>query len=341
MKTVFSVIVVNWEGENIIRECLNSIICQEYANLEIIVVDNGSSDNSINILEAEYHANITLVKLDKNYGFAKANNIGLSYCKGDYVFLLNNDAVLQGSFFHHINEVILAGPSSKIGMIVPTILNYYNRHIIDSIGLSIYLDGVGRGRYRGRDINSVDVSATQVMCPSGCAGIYNMDMVKVIGLFDETFYMYCEDLDLGLRARLSGWDCVFCKNAVVHHKYSYSAGMYSTRKLYYVERNRIYVLLKNFPAIIAVLSIFFTAFRYLYQFITMHKNKINIKTSKSHNENLFRVLLKAYYDAFKNMGRMVNERRKNKKFQKMSLWQFLSMIITFHTRPAELAITES
>ncbi len=339
MHKLISIVIVNWNGDKIIRECLDSIIKQEYQDYEIIVVDNGSTDNSVTILESEYDRRIKLIKLGGNYGFAKANNIGLLHSNGEYIFTLNNDAIIDESFFDHLQKAINRNKSGKIGMIVPTILNYYNRNIVDSIGLSVYPDGIGRGRFRDKDINDIEESIIEVLCPSGCAALYKTEMLKNIGFFDENFFMYCEDLDLGLRARLAGWQCIYCKDAIVYHMCSYSAGDYTATKLYYAERNRIYVLLKNFPISICFFSVFFTLYRYIFQFITMYQSGVVEKLKEDTTGfNIIKVLLQAYVDAFSSLQFIINERRKLSKTRRYGIKKFLLLLIKFRSKNEELAI---
>jgi GT2 family glycosyltransferase len=342
MDKKISVIIVNWNGDEIIRACLDSIIVQEYQDYEIIVVDNGSTDNSIHILENEFDGKIELIKLTENCGFAKANNIGFQHSAGEYIFTLNNDAIIDVNFFCHILKTIEMHNSKKIGMLVPTILNYYNRNIIDSIGLSIYPDGIGRGRFRDKDINDINKSGNDVLCPSGCAAIYKTEMLKQIGFFDEEFFMYCEDMDLGLRALLAGWECIYCGDANVYHMYSYSAGAYSAKKLYYAERNRIFVLIKNFPLSSCFISIFFTLFRYTYQFITMHQNHCIGEEGVEVKEefNMIKVLMKAYVDAIGKFKHLLRERRKLSKIRTIGTFKFIQLLISFRTTKEELAITK-
>ena len=135
----------------------------------------------------------------------------------------------------------------RVGMCASKILTYDDPRVIDSVGLLLFRDGLGRGRGRlQRDVGAFN-KPEDVLLPSGCAALYRRAMLDEIGLFDEAFFMYCEDVDLGLRGRVAGWRCRFVPDAVVRHRYSASAGRYSLRKVFLVERNRIWVMVKYFP----------------------------------------------------------------------------------------------
>ncbi|HJV64848.1 MAG TPA: glycosyltransferase family 2 protein, partial [Geomonas sp.] len=127
-------------------------------------------------------------------------------------------------------------------------------------------DAMSRGDYRGRDFRELSLEPVQeILIPSACVALYRRRMLEEIGFFDEDFFAYCEDSDLGLRGRLAGWQALLARDAVVFHKYSMTSGSFSPLKLYLVERNHYFVALKNFPWPLLVLVPFFTLQRYLVQ----------------------------------------------------------------------------
>jgi GT2 family glycosyltransferase len=255
-----SVVVPNYNGAALLNDCLGSIAKQEAAAFEVILVDDGSSDDSVRIAR-EIDPAVTITALGRNRGFAAASNAGIAAARQDLIFLLNNDTELAPDC---LSELLAAAERNpKAGMIAPKILNYYQRDLIDSVsGMLITLDCVANGRGRG-EIDRLQYDDAAVLFPSACAAVYRRAMLEEIGLFDDHFFAYCEDTDLGLRARRAGWQAVGAPAARVYHKYSQTIGSGSARKLYLIERNRIAAALRNYPLPLLLLLPFVSVYRYL------------------------------------------------------------------------------
>jgi GT2 family glycosyltransferase len=259
VEPLVSVIVVNWNGEAYLAECIDSLLAQTYPRVEIIVVDNASIDGSVRLLTERYGGKIRLIVKDENRGFTGGNNAGIAVATGAYVLLLNNDAVAHPAWAAAMVREAESEP--RVGMCASKIVSYSDPSVIDSAGLLLARDGLGRGRGRlVRDDGQFD-RPEDVLIPSGCAGLYRRAMLDEIGVFDEEFFMYCEDVDLGLRGRVAGWRCRYVPDAVVRHRYSQSTGGYSLRKIFLVERNRVWVMLKSFPWVMIALSVPWTVVR--------------------------------------------------------------------------------
>jgi GT2 family glycosyltransferase len=255
-----SVIIVNWNGARHLPDCLGSLQRQSYRDFETILVDNGSTDDSI-ILAQKLLPDIRIVRLANNTGYAAANNRGIQTASGRYVVLLNNDTETHPEFLQEL--VTAVERDAQIGMVGPKILNFFDRDVIDSVGgLLVTPDGIGQGRGRGeRDRGQYD-HLTEVLLPSGCAALYRKEMLDAIGLLAEDFFAYCEDLDLGLRGVWAGWKALAAPRAIVFHKYSATSSAYSPFKLFLVERNHYFVLLKNYPWRLLTRVPFWTAWRF-------------------------------------------------------------------------------
>jgi GT2 family glycosyltransferase len=254
-----SVIVVNWNGEALLTPCIDSLLAQTYPRIEIIVVDNASTDGSVGLLAARYGGKIRVIVNPENSGFTGGNNAGFAVAAGTYLVLLNNDAEAEPGWVAAL--VREAEADARVGMCASKIVSYDDPTVIDSAGLLLARDGLARGRGRlARDDGRFDRSV-DVMMPSGCAALYRRAMLDQVGPFDEQFFMYCDDVDLGLRGRVAGWRCRYVPDAVVRHRYSQSVGGYSPWKIFLVERNRIWVMLKSFPWLFIVLSIPWTFVR--------------------------------------------------------------------------------
>ena len=262
-----TIIIVNHNGSSLLEDCLNSLVDQIFTNYEVILVDNGSTDNSVQTA-ARILPTIKILSLGENTGWAKANNIGIRSVNSEYIVLLNNDTQAEPNFLLELVRTVEANP--RVGMAAPKILNFYDPAVIDSVGgLVICRDGIAQGQGRGEiDIGQYD-QLQEALIPSGCAALYRKTMFDEIGLFDESFFAYCEDSDLALRGLWAGWSAVAAPKAVVYHKYSATSGGYSPAKLYLVERNHFYVAFRNFPLRMIPLLPVWTFYRYALMVIAI------------------------------------------------------------------------
>ena len=336
----FSVVIVNWNGRHLLEECLDSILAQEVADSEIIVVDNGSQDGSVEFLNSRYDRKIRLIKLPSNKGWAGGNNKGIESALGKYVLLLNNDACLEAGFFSRLREGISRHPEA--GMYATKIIDYYDRSVIDNTGLVIYRDGTARGRERRDKVVPEDDREEEVLCPSGAAGVYMKELFDRVGLIDAAYFTYGEDTELGLRARRAGYRCFFLPSAVLYHKYSASSAPYTPSKIYYVERNRIWTVIKLFPWYAVVLSPFFTFARYLVGLAGLISGKGAVgKLSESHGTwDIFMSLLKAHADAIKGIPGMLIKRRALRRISIVSDKEFMGYLARFSARIAEVSFND-
>ena len=261
--TTFSVIVLNWNGREHLAECLDSLKAQTVDSLEVLVVDNGSTDGSAEFIESHYGDLVTLIRSPENIGFAAGNNLAIARAQGRYIALLNNDTQTDPRWLEHSGAALERSPGA--GMCAAKILNHGQRDIIDNTGHLIYRDGLNRGRGRLEQDRGQYDDETDALFPSGCAAVYRKAMLDEIGGFDEDFFAYGDDTDIGLKGRLAGWGCVFEPRAVVYHKYSGSTGHYSPFKAFHVERNRIWIAVKYFPLTTLLANPFYAGVRYSLQ----------------------------------------------------------------------------
>ena len=262
-RPLVSVIVVNWNGLSYLPDCLGSLAVQSYPAMEIVVVDNGSTDGSVEYLRGGHGSRVRLVESPANLGFAGGNNLGIRAAKGAYLALINNDAAADARWVEAL--VGAAESDSRVGMCASKIYVWDRPGILDGAGLQVSGDGIGRGRGRLEPDREEFAREEDALLPSGCAALYRRAMLDEIGLFDEDFFAYCEDTDLGLRARIAGWRCRYVPGAVVRHRYSGSTAPHSPFKAFQVERNRIWVVVKCFPLRMAVASLGYTMGRYALQ----------------------------------------------------------------------------
>ena len=308
----FSVIVVNWNGKHLLGECLDSVLCEQDGSLEIIVVDNGSTDGSAEFVLERYGSRVRLIELAGNEGWAGGNNRGIETATGEHLLLLNNDACLEMGFFRHLREGIARHPDA--GMYSTRILNYQDRTQIDNTGHVIFRDGTARGRSRLKKDGPEFDREAEVLCPSGAAGVYSRKLIDRVGPVDERYFAYGEDTELGLRARKAGFSCYYVPKAVVYHKYSATGGPYTPEKVFLVERNRLWTLLKLYPWSVAVSPVL-TLARYLHGLYGLLAGKgATGKLREGHSpRDIFLALFRADRDALAEAPEMLRARRGLKK----------------------------
>ena len=256
-----SVVVLNWNRAELLLECLESLAAQRFRDFEVIVVDQGSRDGSAAQVQARFGEAVRLIENPDNLGFAEGCNLGIRAASGRWIALLNNDAAADPLW---LEELVKAGRSRpRIGLVACRILGRLERDRIDNVGVAVYPDGMNRGRAHGERDGGLYEEGFPVFLPSGCACLLRREMLEETGLFDQSFFAYSEDTDLALRGRLLGWECGFAPRAAVYHRYSATAGKVSSLKVFYAERNRIWLLLRYFPAWNLVFSPAWTLLRYL------------------------------------------------------------------------------
>lgn len=246
---LISVVVVNYNRGELLRACLQSLALQRNAPIfEVIVIDNGSSDGSQEIIEAFKSGSkfsLNAIYNHENRGFCAANNQGIAISCGEWIALLNNDAEAGTDWLASMYTAVERRPD--YGMVACKVLVHENPRKIDKTGHLIYLDGQNRGRGSGQlDEGQFDVTE-EVLWPDGCAAMYRRSMLREIGGFDEDLFAYGDDAELGMRARVAGWRCVYAAKSVVLHRRGSTLGLFSSRRIELIERNRILLALMHFP----------------------------------------------------------------------------------------------
>ena len=246
------VVVVNWNRRELLRACLESLAKQKNISFEIVVVDNGSSDGSPDVVRqmaASFAQTckvpLRLIANTVNRGFCAANNQGMEGAECEFVALLNNDAEADPGWLEALAAAMSMG--DDVGMAASKILVWEDPRRIDKCGHLIYPDGQNRGRGTGQlDLGQFD-TVDETLWPDGCAAMYRRAMLVEIGGFDEDFFAYADDAELGLRARIAGWRCLYTPHAVVRHHRGATLGKGSARRLQLIERNRVLLVVKLFP----------------------------------------------------------------------------------------------
>jgi GT2 family glycosyltransferase len=322
-----TVIVVTLNNLNLLKKCLGSLYRQDYEALEIVVVDNGSDENIQGMLAEEF-PEVRLVRLDRNHGFAGGNNRGIAMAQGKYAALINNDAEASPQW---ISALVKAAESdSKIGAVASIIIDGNRPKTLDSCGVGIALDGMSRQAMRHMAVPSLS-EPKQVLLFSGCACLLRMETLKDVGLFDEDFFAYCEDTDLGLRMLRAGWKMVVAPGADVHHFYSMTGGKFSLKKIYWVERNHFWVVVKNFPWFLLAFVPLFTAYRYLAQMVFIIKGAGELHRFKEGKAwpSILMTVMKAYVDMVEKLPVMLAKRWGSVKIRRLRNMDMFHLIWRF------------
>lgn len=334
-----SVIVVNWNGLAYLPECLDSLAAQTYRALDIIVVDNGSTDGSVEYLRSQAAGRLELIESPTNLGFAGGNNLGIRAAKGAYVALLNNDAVAAPSW---VEALVGAAESDPVvGMCASRIYVLSYPDLLDGAGLLVSGDGIGRARGRLEPGERYERGA-DVLLPSACAALYRRSMLDEIGLFDEDFFAYCEDTDLGLRARIGGWGCRYVPNAIARHHYSRSSAPYSSFKAFQVERNRAWVVIKCFPLGLAAASLGYSVVRYAIQLYAAAAGRGGAGRLAAQQPpwDLGAIVLRAWVAALVRLPEMLRRRRRILRSRKISRREIARLLRMHRVALTELAFRD-
>jgi GT2 family glycosyltransferase len=244
MSELVSVIIVNWNGRHHLELCLPALAQQTAVDFEIIVVDNGSTDDSLDYVNNN-HPTVHVMALNENHGFARGNNIGIRAATARFVVLLNNDTKPEPTWLERL--LVPAIKDDRIGMVACKMLFYDRPDVINSAGICVDRVGIAWDRLGGQVNQAGSDTPITVFGGSGGAVLYRRRMLAEIGLFDEDYFAYLEDVDLAWRAQLAGWGAVCVETAVVYHHHSASFIEGSPFKSRLLGRNKVWTILKNYP----------------------------------------------------------------------------------------------
>lgn len=232
-----SIIIVSYNSAYYLPRCLSSLLGTDYPDFQVIIVDNDSSDGSAELVETSF-PQMCLIRSECNCGFGAANNLGATCADGEILAFLNPDAVVQSNWLRPLVQALHTDP--RAGLATAKILLMDHPDTINTCGNDVHYTGLTLCRGMGRHWTAFD-RLEEVAAVSGAAFVIRHDLFQMLGGFDPDFFLYMEDTDLSLRARLAGWRCLFVPDSVVYHDYQLRFG---PNKTYYQERNRYRMLLK-------------------------------------------------------------------------------------------------
>lgn len=290
-----TVIIVNWNSGILLSECLKKLDKQTVIPQKILVLDNASTDGSADCVAS--FAGVTLLAMDSNLGFAAGNNRALAECNTEFVALLNPDAFPEPSWLESL--LAAAKTDSNIAAFGSCQLCQNSDAMLDGIGDSYHLSGlVWRERY-GLKQQAIDRVSREIFSPCAAAALYRRQAIVDIGGFDEDYFCYVEDVDLGFRLRLAGYKAMYVADAVVHHIGSATTGgQHSDFSIYYGHRNLVWTFVKDMPG-----SLF-----YLLLPLHLLMNLITIVVFIVRRQGI--LILRTKWDAIKGLPKAWEKRKK-------------------------------
>ena len=251
-----TVVIPNYNGMKYLAECMTSL-CREQQNApgyEVLIIDNASVDGSVEYLQKEWCGEgVRLISLPENTGFCHAVNLGIREAKTPYVILLNNDTKAEAGFVRGLYDAIRE--NERIFSVSAKMLMWDRPELIDDAGDRYCVLGWAYSRGKGRPAADYDKSVP-VFSACGGAAIYRRSVFEEIGYFDEEHFAYLEDMDVGYRARINGYENWYAPKAMVYHVGSGTSGSrYNHFKTRYSSRNNVYLIYKNMPLLQIILNL--------------------------------------------------------------------------------------
>lgn len=247
--TRVSVIVVNWNGENFLEQCLQALMGQTVKPFEVILLDNASSDGSLEI--ARRFPSVRLLAQDSNSGFARGNNLAINAAAegSEWIALLNPDAFPEPRW---LEECLLSAQRNpQFDVFGSKLLNAADPMVLDGTGDAYHVSGLVWRIGHGAPASALHESEREVFSPCAAAALYRRSALLEVGGFDESFFCYVEDVDLGFRLRLAGYRCIYVPKSVVHHVGSgTTGGKKSDFSLYHGHRNLVWTFVKDMPGVL-------------------------------------------------------------------------------------------
>jgi len=315
-----TVVVPTLAADDVLADCLRALEAQTFGDFDVVVVDNSGVGRAQATGER-----VRMLVNERNLGFGTAINQAIRASEAPYIAVLNDDATPHPEWLASLVKAAEARP--KAGMFASQV-RLSGTPQLDSAGMLIARDGSSKQRGHGEPPANFRADS-DILFPTGSAALYRRKMLDEIGMFDERFFLYCEDTDLGLRARWAGWEGAYVAGAVVDHAYSKSAGRASALKAYYVERNRLYTVIKNFPFSMLALAKFYAFARYYWHLVFMitRTGKAAEFRESGHPTWLLPFLvLRAHVSAMVRLPYLLRERRRIFKTRRLRSKEFRALL---------------
>ena len=303
-----TVIIINWNGGELLKQCIKKTLQQTYTQKNLLIIDNNSSDSSATKLN-----NVNVYFSDKNLGFSSGNNLAIQKTNTEFVALLNPDALPDHEWLEKLLDVAQAHPD--VSAFGSRQLCKHNPLLLDGIGDSYHISGlVWRNRHAATQ-TSHDLRPKEIFSPCAAAALYRRSALEEVGFFDDDYFCYVEDVDLGFRLRLAGHKAMYVPEAVVHHVGSgTTGGQHSNFSVYYGHRNLVWTYIKNMPPLI------------FWSMLPLHivLNLFTIVWFSLRGQG--DTILRAKIDALKGLPKMWKKRQKiqrNRNASTLDIWRVL------------------
>ena len=263
-----TVIIPVWNSGDYLHDCLNSLKYQSFQDFSIVIVDNGSTDGSIDCIDFESHDGLQVISFPTNKGFAAAVNEGIRQVTGKYIALLNVDVIAAPDWIQELVCEMDKCPDDT-GALASGMVRMENPEIVDDAGDIFSWYGSALKRGHGKPVKEYN-QQEEVFSVCAGAALYRKDFFDMVGLFDEKFTSYLEDIDLCLRGRLFGYKYLYVPSAKVQHK-GHSAGLTHNYYIFLMTRNRLMIFLKNIPFRLFIRHLHQIVYGQIYYFLVYRK----------------------------------------------------------------------
>lgn len=320
-RPLVTVVIPNWNGQKFLKIVLPSLARQSLRSFQTVVVDNGSDDGSLAYLR-RYHPSVHVISRPTNEGFAVAINYGLRYARTEYVALLNNDIELDPRWLDELVRALKDHPEAASA--TGKMLDYRRRDRFDDAGDQVSWYATTTKRGEGECDRGQYNKPEAIFSASGGASLFRRKVFNDIGLLDEDFFAYIEDVDWGFRAQLAGWECRWVPAAVVYHLGSATSGKTSHFTLYLCHRNTLWLIAKNFPGSRIVLNLHKLTFFFAKTLLGSIRDK------------WFRTLMRAWLTGLWKMPRMLRKRWQIQRRRQVSLAHLDGLVLSSFPHPSRI-----
>ncbi|MDA1314663.1 MAG: glycosyltransferase family 2 protein [Acidobacteria bacterium] len=328
-----TVVIPTLNGGESLARCVACLQEQNFKDFEIVIVDNSGSAVAAAL---RGNAAVRVIENNENVGFGAAVNQAAEKSQAVYIATLNDDAYPHPDWLAALAAACRDDPS--VGMCASRIRLANDPRRLDSAGLAIYPDGTTKQRGHRAPVGDYE-HREDVLLPSGCAALFRRAMLGQVGGFDADYFLYGEESDLGLRARHAGWRCVYAPGAVVDHDYSKSAGRASRLKAYYVERNRLFTVIKDFPVLLWPLVPYYSLWRYAHHAAAALTGRGLASEFEQGGESAWRlagIVVSAHWGAFKALPQLLRKRRAIRRRTTLGALAFCKLMRRYSISAAEI-----
>jgi GT2 family glycosyltransferase len=310
-----SIVIVSWNGADHLLHCLNALAAQSFKDFEIIFVDNNSTDGSTeNLVQLWAALNLQLERLSENKGFAAANNLGARLARGKWIALLNADAFPESDWLEKLLHAAEQNPD--YAAFSSRQIQHNAPRLLDGAGDAYHISGLAWRNDYNLPAAENGLEQKEIFSPCAAAALYSREEFLKVGGFDEDYFSYFEDVDLGFRLRLGGAKCLYVPEAVVRHVGSASTGKRSDFSVYYGYRNLIWTFVKNMPS------------PWLWLFLPLHIVTILFFSVYLTMRGQGRAIWSAIFDAVRGLPKMIKKRKAIQKNIKIKPRGLLSVMST-------------